>query len=110
VAAVYTRVSSANDRQSTQWQIEDLTWFANGNDFTIVNIYEEYISGAAKNENRTVLMECLSFCGDNKIDCLLLSELSRLGHSTLQVSKSISRTSVYTLYSPMMGLIQSRVS
>ncbi|EXY19540.1 recombinase family protein [Bacteroides fragilis] len=88
-AAIYTRVSSTNDRQSTQRQIEDLTRFANGNEYSITNIYEEHISGTTKNENRTVLRECLSFCVDNKIDCLLLSELSRLGRSTLQVLKSL---------------------
>ena len=46
---------STNDRQNTQRQIEDLTRFANSNDYSIVGTYEEHISGATKNENRTVL-------------------------------------------------------
>ena len=43
-AVIYARVSSTNDRQCTQRQIEDLTRFANINEYTIVNVYEEHIS------------------------------------------------------------------
>ena len=86
-AVIYARVSSTNDRQNTQRQIEDLTRFANSNDYSIVGTYEEHISGATKNENRTVLMECINYCIANKVNYILLSELSRLGRSTLQVLK-----------------------
>ena len=88
-AVIYARVSSINDRQNTQRQIEDLTRFANSNDFRIIGTYEEHISGATKNENRTVLMECIDFCVSQNANFLLLSELSRLGRSTLQVLKSL---------------------
>ena len=88
-AVIYARVSSTNDRQNTQRQIDDLTRFANSNDYSIVGTYEEHISGATKNENRTVLMECINYCIANKVNYILLSELSRLGRSTLQVLKSL---------------------
>ena len=88
-AVIYARVSSTNDRQNTQRQIDDLTRFANSNDYDIVGTYEEHISGATKNENRTVLMECINYCIENKVNYILLSELSRLGRSTLQVLKSL---------------------
>ena len=88
-AVIYARVSSTNDRQNTKRQIEDLTRFANSNDYSIVGTYEEHISGATKNENRTVLMECINYCIANKANYILLSELSRLGRSTLQVLKSL---------------------
>ena len=88
-SVIYARVSSVSDRQSTQRQVEDLTRFANGIESCIVNVYEERISGATKNEKRAVLMECLNYCIDNRVDFLLLSELSRLGRSTLQVLKSL---------------------
>ena len=88
-AVIYARVSSTNDRQNTQRQIEDLTRFANSNDYNIIGTYEEHISGATKNENRTVLMECIDFCVSQNANFLLLSELSRLGRSTLQVLKSL---------------------
>lgn len=99
-AVIYARVSSVSDRQNTQRQIEDLARFASQHDYEVLKVSEEHISGATKNENRTVLMECLSFCTENKVNCLLLSELSRLGRSTLQVLKSLemlheSKVSVY---------------
>lgn len=88
-AVIYARVSSVNDRQNTQRQVEDLTRFANKNEYDLVGTYQEHVSGAAKNENRMVLMECLDYCVSRKVDFLLLSELSRLGRSTLQVLKSL---------------------
>lgn len=90
-AVIYARVSSANDRQNTQRQVEDLTRFACQNEYDLVGTYQEHVSGAAKNENRLVLMECLDYCVSHKVDFLLLSELSRLGRSTLQVLKSLER-------------------
>ena len=38
-----------------------------------------------------MLTECLDYCTRNNVDYLLLSELSRLGRSTLQVLKSLER-------------------
>ena len=58
---------------------------------TVVKIYEEHISGAKKNEERQVLTECINYCTENNVDYLLLSELSRLGRSTLQVLKSLEQ-------------------
>ena len=88
-AVIYARVSSSNDRQNTQRQIEDLTQFASRNDYQLMGTYEEHISGATKNENRMVLMECINYCIEHQVNYLLLSELSRLGRSTLQVLKSL---------------------
>ncbi len=88
-AVIYARVSSESDRQDTSRQIEDLKRYANQQNMEIVNIYEEHISGAKKNEERVVLTECLEYCRNNSVEYLLLSELSRLGRSTLQVLKSL---------------------
>ena len=49
-AVIYARVSSSNDRQNTQRQIEDLTHFASRNEYQLMGTYEEHISGATKNE------------------------------------------------------------
>ena len=88
-AVIYARVSSANDRQDTTRQIEDLKRFANSQNIEVISIIEEHISGAKKNEERQVLTDCLQFCIKKNVDYLLLSELSRLGRSTLQVLKSL---------------------
>lgn len=99
-AVIYARVSSTNDRQDTSRQIEDLKRFANSQDIEVISIFEEHISGAKKLEERQVLTTCLEYCRKKSIDYLLLSELSRLGRSTLQVLRSLdilheAKVSVY---------------
>ena len=92
-AVIYARVSSSNDRQDTSRQIEDLKKYAISQDIEIVNIFQEHISGAKKIEERQILGECLEYCKRESVNILLLSELSRLGRSTLQVLES--KVSVY---------------
>lgn len=99
-AVIYARVSSVSDRQDTARQIQDLTKYANSQEIEVVSIFEEHISGAKKNEERQVLTDCLEYCATNSVDYLLLSELSRLGRSTLQVLRSLeilheAKVSVY---------------
>lgn len=99
-AVIYARVSSNNDRQDTTRQIEDLRKYAVSKNIEIINIFEEHISGAKKNEERQVLTDCLEYCTQHSVNYLLLSELSRLGRSTLQVLRSLeilheAKVSVY---------------
>ena len=99
-AVIYARVSSTNDRQDTGRQIKDLGNYAKSQNIEIVKMYEEHISGAKKIEERQVLTDCLEYCTKESVDYLLLSELSRLGRSTLQVLRSLevlheARVSVY---------------
>ena len=99
-AVIYARVSSVNDRQDTARQIQDLTRYANAQEIEVVSIFEEHISGAKKIEERQILGECLEYCKRESVNFLLLSELSRLGRSTLQVLRSLemlheSKVSVY---------------
>lgn len=99
-AVIYARVSSSNDRQDTSRQIEDLKKYAISQDIEIVNIFQEHISGAKRIEERQILGECLEYCKRESVNILLLSELSRLGRSTLQVLRSLdilheSKVSVY---------------
>lgn len=88
-AVIYARVSSQSDRQDTARQVADLKRFALGQNMEIVEIFEEHISGAKKLEEREVLTQCLEYCKNNSVNFLLISELSRLGRSTLQVLRSL---------------------
>lgn len=90
-SAIYTRVSSVGDRQNTKRQVIDLTSYASSNDFQVMKVFEEHISGATKNKDRAVLEDCLTFCFDNSIDCLLVSELSRLGRNVWEVQENVKR-------------------
>lgn len=99
-AVIYARVSSVSDRQDTSRQIEDLRKYANLRDIEVVATFEEHISGAKKNEERQILTDCLEYCTTNSVHYLLLSELSRLGRSTLQMLRSLevlheAKVSVY---------------
>ena len=88
-AAIYARVSSTSDRQSTERQVKDLTDYANRNNLKPVKVYEEHVSGAKKNEDRPVLIDCLNYCKSNHISTLLVSELSRLGRNTFEVLTTV---------------------
>ena len=90
-AVIYARVSSQNDRQDATRQIKDLEKYAIGQDVKIEKIYEEHISGAKKNEERRILQDCLEYCISNSVNYLYLSEISRLGRSTLQVLRSLEK-------------------
>ena len=90
-AAIYARVSSVGDRQSTTRQVEDLKSFAEMNGYHIQEngIFEEHISGAKKNKDRVVLNECLDYCIEHNISILLISELSRLGRNVDEVLANV---------------------
>lgn len=88
-AVIYARVSSIGDRQSTDRQIEDLTRYAEGKGLEIIRVFQEHISGAKSNQERGVLSECLEFCRTERPDTLMVTELSRLGRSTVEVLKAI---------------------
>lgn len=90
-AVIYARVSSVSDRQDTTRQVQDLQNYAAAHDMQVVNVFEEHISGAKKLEERQVLQECISYCIEHSVRFLLLSELSRLGRSTLQVLRSLEK-------------------
>ena len=88
-AAIYARVSSTGDRQSTERQVIDLTDYANRNAMTICKTFEEHISGAKRNEERAVLSECIEYAISNRLDVILFSELSRCGRAVWEVLDTI---------------------
>ena len=88
-AVLYARVSSTGERQSTSRQVADLTEYANRNGLEIVEVYEEHISGAKRNEERAVLTECIAYAVGNKVDVVLFSELSRCGRAVWEVLDTI---------------------
>ena len=86
---IYARVSSIGDRQNTERQIEDLSKYAGNNDIEIVKVFSEKISGAKKNNERAVLMECFEFAEAHSIDVILVSECSRVGRAIWEVLESV---------------------
>ena len=88
-AIIYTRVSSTSDRQNTERQVKDLTDYANYKKYEVAKVYEEKISGAKRNNERTVFVEALDFCKSENIDIILVSELSRLGRNAFEVLETV---------------------
>ena len=89
-AVIYARVSSSGDRQSTSRQVADLTKYAQYKDYEVVKVFEEYCSGGKKNADRPVLLEAIDFCVKNRIDIILVSELSRIGRNAFEVLSTIN--------------------
>ena len=88
-SVIYARVSSTGERQSTSRQVADLTDYANRNGLEVVEVYEEHISGAKRNEERAVLTECIDYAVTNAVDVVLYSELSRCGRAVWEVLDTI---------------------
>lgn len=88
-ATIYARVSSTGDRQDTARQVEDLTAYAQRNELEVVKVFTEKYSGYKKRSERPVFDECLKFCVTNKVDVLLLSEISRFGRDSDDILKNV---------------------
>lgn len=90
-AVIYARVSSEGDRQSTARQVNELSNFAASAKLEVIGIYEEKISGARKNSERPVLIDCIEYCVSQKIDILLVNELSRLARNTFELLATVQK-------------------
>lgn len=90
-AIIYARVSSTGDRQSTERQVVDLTSYAQYANLQVEKVFEEKVSGAKKNCERPILMEALEYARKNKIDEILVSELSRIGRNSFEVLSTVKQ-------------------
>ena len=80
-AILYTRVSTKD--QSTLRQVNDMRSLK---EFEVVKIFSEKISGFSVSViDRPVLQKALSYVYKNAIDCIMVSEVSRLGRNTHEV-------------------------
>lgn len=86
---LFCRVSSTNDRQNYDRQINDLTLFASSSNYQILAVFAEKISGAKKNGERKELLRMIEFVNCNQVDKVLVTELSRLGRDPLQILQTL---------------------
>ena len=84
---IYSRVST--NGQDFERQTKELKSFSESINYEVVKVFEEKISGAKKNRDRPVLMEMMNFIKENKIQKVLVWELSRLGRNAIQVLQAI---------------------
>ena len=90
-AVIYARVSSTieRNRQNTERQVLDLKAYAEFAKLEVVEVFEEYISGGKRNNERPILQDAIDYCITSKVDFLLTSELSRVGRSTFEVLETV---------------------
>lgn len=84
---IFCRISTKV--QDYQRQVNDLTELAQARKWTVTRIFSETISGAAAKANRRGLLTMIDYISKNKVDRVLVTELSRLGRDTLQVLEVI---------------------
>jgi DNA invertase Pin-like site-specific DNA recombinase len=84
---IYSRVST--NSQDFKRQTDELTEYCKKMGFELLGVFEEKISGNAKNEDRPKLMEMIGFIKENKVDKVLCWEMSRLGRNTIEVLQTI---------------------
>lgn len=87
-AAIYIRISTK--KQNTDRQYEELKSYANSMGYTIVESYEDQISGFKDEEERHDLNRLKEDAKTEKFDIILFSELSRLSRKTTNILELIS--------------------
>ena len=90
-AVIYARVSSTieRNRQTTDRQVADLMAYAEFVKLEVVKVFEEYISGGKKNDERYILQDAIVYCIENKVDFFLCSEMTRIGRSSFEVLETV---------------------
>jgi DNA invertase Pin-like site-specific DNA recombinase len=88
-AVIYSRVST--EKQDYQRQVNDLQDFAQKNGFEVVKVFSEKISGTQKIAKRKEASELFEFVEANQIKLVLVSEISRLGRSAIDVQNTIDK-------------------
>lgn len=86
--AIYGRVSTVHT-QDYERQINELTTVANAKGWTVEAVFAEKVSGAKKNDERVEFTRMVDFVTTNRIDKIMITELSRFGRDTLQVLSAL---------------------
>jgi DNA invertase Pin-like site-specific DNA recombinase len=87
--ALFARVSKKT--QATDRQVAELQARADLRGYQVVATLTEQISGSTKNEKRPALQQLLQLAEAGDIHKVLISEISRLGRSTVEVLKVLER-------------------
>lgn len=105
-AIIYGRVSL--NRQDYERQVQDLQRYADVNEYKVVQVFTDNISGNSKTKNRKESKKMLDYLKHNEVSIVLVSEISRLGRSAMDVQNTINEI-VYNhkvnLYIHQQGLV-----
>ena len=79
----------STNRQDYNRQIAELTDYCNNNGWSIMRTFANKVSGAKKLEEREEIQDMIAFVKENKVDKVVVLEISRLGRNTLEALKLI---------------------
>jgi DNA invertase Pin-like site-specific DNA recombinase len=86
---IYGRVSTQD--QDFQRQIFNLKKIAEEKNWKVRRTFQEKISGTVKSDNRPEFKSMLHYIEKNKIDICMVSEVSRIGRTVLNVLSSVDQ-------------------
>ena len=84
---IYSRVSTKT--QSYSMQTIELQGIASNRGYSVLNVFEEVISGAKKNIERPALQDMISFIQSNNARKVLVYSLDRLGRNLAEVLNTL---------------------
>ena len=84
---IYSRVSTKT--QSYSMQTIELQGIASNRGYSVLNVFEEVISGAKKNIERPALQDMISFIQSNNARKVLVYYLDRLGRNLAEVLNTL---------------------
>lgn len=87
-AIIYARVSTA--KQELDRQINELKAYAKKNEMELVQVFTDTQSGKSKAATRKASSEMFAFIQSEKIDIVLVSEISRLGRNSFDVQRTVN--------------------
>ncbi|MGI9089186.1 MAG: recombinase family protein [Chthoniobacterales bacterium] len=102
--AIIIRVSTK--KQETDRQLHELTSYANGRGYSIVEVCRETISGAASADDRLALQRIEQLAADGKIQKVLVHEISRIARTNSVAHKFVENLDAHgvSLYWHAQGI------
>lgn len=79
----------STNRQDYNRQIDELTDYCGNNNWSILKVFANKVSGAKKLEERSEIQEMISFVKNSQVDMVVVLSIDRLGRNTLEALKLI---------------------
>lgn len=80
---------TSTNRQQYFRQIDELSEYCNQQNWTILRVFANKVSGAKKLEERKEIQEMITYVKENQVDMVCVLSIDRLGRNTLEALKLI---------------------
>ena len=79
----------SSNRQQYYRQIDELSEYCNQQNWTVLKVFANKVSGAKKLEERKEIQEMIAYVKENQVDMVCVLSIDRLGRNTLEALKLI---------------------